>query len=159
MILGVVGAGLSFLITIGAHAWATSTEIEKLQKSNTKKEKKLNQLKEKIDQLKLDGGPESALEIKRLELDIKHRTEELAHQVALIDFRKIGIIQQTLSEALVPALAFTILFFMPLGSGLMVLIPTVAVLLMSGTLLEYYEPKAPDSPMDKLPAMTAIQSG
>ena len=152
VILGVVGAGLSFLITIGAHAWEISTEIEKIQASNVKQERKIDDLKEKIELLRLDESPESALEIKRLELDIKHRTDELAHQTAMIDFRKKEIIQQTLSEALVPAVAFTILFFMPLGSGLMVLIPTIAVLLMSGKLLEQFEPKAPAAPDDTLPA-------
>lgn len=152
LILGVVGAALSFMITIGAHAWATSLEIEKLNRESQKNEEKIVQMEVKKERLMADERPESIATRQGIELEINHRRDQLSYQKAMIDFHQKEMIQQILSEALVPAIAFAILVFMPLGTGLLVLIPTVAVLMMSGQLLGLYEPEEPDSPADEMPA-------
>lgn len=155
LILGVIGAALSFLMTIASHAWATSTEIEKLKAACDEHEKNLNQLKENLALLKENKQSiKLELNIKRLELDIKHRQDDLDYQKAMIAFRKQEIIQQSLSEALVPAVAFAILVFMPLGTGLFILIPSIVLLMLSGRLLGLTEPEPPASPDDVLPAVS-----
>ena len=151
LILGVVGSALSFLITIGAHALATSIEIEKLHATCARDEKKLNKLEGKLAQLQLGESPATDLEIQKLNLDIKHRKADLDYQKSMIDFHKKEIIQKTLSEAMVPAVAFTILVFMPLSFGLVILIPAVILLMMSGRILGLNEPEAPPSPNDQMP--------
>jgi len=88
LILGVTGAALSFMITIGSHALATSTEIERLQETSIMDEKKLNELNEELDQLKASENPDLEARIKKLELEIQHRTDDLDYQKKMIEYHQ-----------------------------------------------------------------------
>ena len=146
LILGLVGSALSFLITIGSHALMMNTNIEALQIAMQKKEEKITILREKMDALASDDGVEAVAERARLALEITRRVDEVAKQAEKIDYYKKYIIQQTLSEALLPATAFIILVFVPHPYTLMVLIPIVAILLLSKHLLGLKEPAELEPP-------------
>lgn len=150
LILGTVGATLSFLITVGLHVLKTATEIEQLQAQIKKDEKQLDQLKSSVAQLKTQGMDDSDKAIKKVELQIQQLQEEIAYRQRMVNFYKEAIVLQGISEILIPAVAFAILISMPLLYGLIVLIPTVTLLIMSGSLLGLHEPTAPEEPADSL---------
>ncbi len=146
LILGITGAALSFLVTIGIHVWTTSTELEKLQKDYDENLETLEEL-----QFKREKMPDLEQSSQLLDLELHALQKQVAYQKEMIPYHKKMIIQQALSEALVPATAFSILIFMPLSYGLLVLIPVVGLLMMSGQLLEWTsKPQEPELPDDGL---------
>ena len=135
LILGVVGAALSFTLTIAHNAMATNTEIEELQSFMGKTNNKRQALQTQLD---TEQDPNQHA---KLTLDIENLDKKITYQQAMIDYYKTKIIQQIFSEAMVPATAFVFLVFLPLNIGLPFMIPIIALLLLSSTILDYaYKP-------------------
>lgn len=83
-------------------------------------------------------------EIEKLkELQLFEKTQ---HRQEMIDYHKIALIQQVLSETLIPTSAFVLLVFFPINFGLPMLMPSVALMMMSGSLLNGWKPEPPPLP-------------
>ena len=138
LLLGVVGAALSFVFTIVHNAMETNTKIEKLREVIVKTGEKINKLAKDLR----DESDENQHE--RLRLAIDHLEKKLAHHHEMITHHKREMFQQILSEALLPTTAFVFLVFLPLSLGLPMMIPVIALLMLSGTILAQYKPEDPE---------------
>ncbi len=70
------------------------------------------------------------------------------HRQDMIAYHKKALIQQVLSETLIPTSAFVLLVFFPIHLGLPLLMLAVALMMMYGSMLEGWKPKPPPLPGD-----------
>ncbi len=138
LLLGVLGSALSFVLTLAYHSMITNSKIEQLtelmQATTKKKEGIENTLADKTlapNQHKL------------LILNLEHLKEKLQYQKDMINHHRKERVQQIFSEAMLPATAFVFLVFLPLNLGLPLMLPIIALLLLSSTILARYKPPEP----------------
>lgn len=141
LILGVVGSALSFIFTIAHNAMATNIEMEDLQALINKLNNKQQSLQRQLDS-ELNPNQQA-----KLTLEIGNLDKKITYQLALMDYYKTKRIQQIFSEAMVPATAFVFLVFLPLNIGLPAMLPIIALLFLSSTILDKsYKPDEPGMP-------------
>ena len=154
LLLGVIGSTLSFVLTIAHNAMATNTEMKQLQrlidKASTKKEGLEGNL----------GTEKSLNQRAKLQLEIDNLDKEIIHHNAMIEYHKTKRVQQIFSEAMLPTSVFVFLVFLPLSIGLPAMLPVIALLLLSSSILDWTckpkdlearhvdgEPGEPDEPV------------
>lgn len=140
MLLGVLGSALSFAFTLAHNAMAIHIETNALIKQHHGFIEQQTALQEKQQIPELDNNQRATVD-----LALQQLNQKIMHQTQLLDYQTKRSIQQLVSETMLPATVFACLVFLPLNVGLPIMLPVVALLLLSSTLLEhYYEPKDPN---------------
>jgi hypothetical protein len=125
--IGVAGAVLCFAFTVIYNAVKGGMEIHKAQMSAKEAEQ---EYKEKITQFnKLKD--EQVNEKKLLFLEIKQLHAETEYQKKLVVLQTMHLVRSVLFEALIPAIIFVSMVFLPLGIGFAVLGAVVALAILS----------------------------
>jgi hypothetical protein len=136
LILSVVGAALSCVLTIVHNVGETNLEIEKLQEQHE------NTVLRSIALTLMAGSSNITAETTQCaQIELASLNEELTHQEQLMAYYRNERIRQLCCEVLIPVCAFAFLVFLPLGVGLPMLVPIIALLLLSGTLMEQHKPE------------------
>ncbi|KTD38386.1 hypothetical protein [Legionella oakridgensis] len=136
LILGVVGAALCFSLTLSYSAASGGIEIAKSRATGKLAREECEKL------LQLFNESNNEFEKKQLYLDIKQSMAESVHQERLIRFQKISLVRSVLIDAMLPALMFVSLMFLPTGIGIGVIAAGIALALLSRIILKQFEPKA-----------------
>ena len=138
LILGLVGATLSFVLTLAYHSMITNTKIEQL-------EELMGQTEAQITDLELKKQSAPNLNQKALiDQDIIHLNKKLVYQKDMISHHRKEMIQQMFSEAMLPATVFVFLVFLPLNLGMPLMLPIIALLLLSSSILARFKPPEPE---------------
>ncbi|WP_133128075.1 hypothetical protein [Legionella nagasakiensis] len=135
LILGVAGAALCFGLTLGYAAVSGGIDIAK---SRTTGKLALAECKTLLE---LFNESDNEFEKKQLYLDMKQLMAETDYQERLIRFQKISLVRSVLIDAMLPALMFVSLMFMPLGIGIGVIAAGMALAVLSRIILKRFEPK------------------
>ena len=142
LILALVGAALSFVLTLAYHAMLTNTKIERLEELLSASEQQRDELQQQLDTPQAPGLTQNQREL--ILLDIGHLDKKIIYQTDMIDYHRKEMIQQIFSEAMTPATAFVFLVFLPLNLSLPLMLPIIALLLLSSSILARFKPPEPE---------------
>ncbi|HBI22145.1 MAG TPA: hypothetical protein DDY37_06130 [Legionella sp.] len=136
LLLGVIGSTLSFIFTIAHNAMATSTEMKQLQVLIKQADDNIQTLQTQLD-TEVDPNQRA-----KLQLEIDNLEKKITYQNDMMAYHKTKRVQQIFSEAMLPATVFVFLVFLPLNIGLPVMLPIIALLLLSSNILAWaYKPE------------------
>lgn len=135
--VGVAGAVLCFAFTVIYNAVKGGMEINKTQTSAEKAEQDhKNKIKVLTDLIKQNSDlDENENEKRFIFLEIKKLKAETEYQKQMVVSQTMHLVRSILFEALVPALIFVNLVFLPLGIGFGVLGAIVALAILSNLLI------------------------
>lgn len=133
--ISVCGAAACFLVTTIYTAAATLIEIAKTKELNQMARRKAEELL-----VSFKNGNDPSLK-KRQYLEIKALLAESEHQRQVADFQFIKGVRSLVIDALFPLIVFTALVFLPTGAGLGIIAATIAVAIVSYTIMRRFAPK------------------
>lgn len=140
LLLGVVGAGICFTLTVAYSIASTAIEIAKFR---SKKQAIYEEAENLLQAFKDCTDPNTK---KLLYLDIKQALAESAYQEKLAQFQKIKLIRGIFIDAFMPPIILASLLFLPLGAGLGVIAAAIAIGIISYFIVNRLEPKAEQLP-------------
>lgn len=151
--LGVVGAVLCFAFTVISSAIRSGLEIHKTRHSLLETKAERQQYFDKIKELLNAGSDLDNPEIKLLYLEIMKLDAETEYQKQLLVFQSLHLIRSIIIEALIPAIIFSSLVFLPLGVGLGALAGALGLAIASNFLINWL--LKPDEKIKQLPDFDA----
>ncbi|RMX02482.1 hypothetical protein [Legionella jordanis] len=138
LIMAVGGAALCFSLTIAAAAVGGGLEIAKTKESIREAREDCRSLLQEFK----DCADENVR--KQLYLEMKALMAQTSYQEALVKHQAIKLLRSVFVDAVIPALVFASLVFMPLGIGLAAMAVGLAVALISHLIISHFEPKKDD---------------
>ena len=135
LILGVVGAGLCFSLNAAYSALKNNLEVEVAQHADTAA------ITAYQDCLALFLDSPDLHERKRLYLEIQRLEMTSEHQQKVITFQQMTLVHSIIVEALMPAIVFSALVFLPLGLGLVAIAGGIALAVLVYKCIEPYKPE------------------
>lgn len=140
LLFGVAGAALCFALTLAYTAVSGSLELAKIRNNKQLAKQECEALLERFK------ASDDSFEKKQLYLDMKQLMADSEHQQRILRFQKINLVRSILIDAMMPALMFSALMFMPMGIGIGVIAAGMALALLSRIVLNRFEPKASGLP-------------
>ncbi|MDI9819523.1 MULTISPECIES: hypothetical protein [unclassified Legionella] len=138
MILGVAGAALCFTLTLLTAAVSGGIEIARAKESAADVKAQCRVLLGQF--IKADDENTKKL----LYLEMKGLMAESNYQQAVARFQMVKLVRSVFVDALIPALVFASVVFMPMGIGLAVMAAGLAVALISHLILSRFAPQRED---------------
>jgi hypothetical protein len=135
LLFAIVGSALSCLLTILYHALETTIKIEHCGALQTEAHKKIKELNDNLEK-ETDSDQKNIMSLK-----INQQLKEEQFQGRMIRFHQTARMTQVISETLLPASVLACLVLLPVSAALPILIPIIALLLLSSTIVERYNPK------------------
>lgn len=134
--MAIVGAVLCLAFTMINNAIKGGIELYKTHKTIQEEQKESNQKVRELIALLKKNSELDANERKLLYLEIRQCQAETEYQKQVMKYQSANLVRSIMIEALVPAVVFASLVFVPLGIGVPVLIAAVALAIATHYLVE-----------------------
>lgn len=106
----------------------------------------LAKILDKIPTTAHDNRVQTETQRKHLYLEIKSLEAANRHQKRMISHQKLKLLRSTIIDALIPAVIFATLVFLPTGIGIGILAAALALMVISKLILNRFEPKPEPKP-------------
>ncbi|MCW8417240.1 hypothetical protein OQJ18_11715 [Fluoribacter dumoffii] len=140
--MGIVGAVLCFALTVIYNAAKGGLELYKTYKTIQDQKQDAEDKIEGLIKLLKNKNDLEADERKLLYLEIRKCQAETEYQKQTMIYQSVNLARNIFIQALVPAVVFASLMFVPLGIGIAVLVAAVALAIASQLLVDgWFKPK------------------
>ncbi|KTD61176.1 coiled-coil domain-containing protein [Legionella spiritensis] len=150
LILGVAGAALSFALTVAYAAATGGLEIAKTRATTAEIKREYKELlqafkdtQDELGKLEKDDAkrPELKNLLKQQFIMLKDLEAEAGYHKQMARFQAAKLVRSVFIDAMIPAVVFASLVFMPLGIGLAVIGAGFALAVLSSIILNRFTPK------------------
>lgn len=135
IMLAIIGAGLCFVLNAAYSALKHNLDVEQAQHADTVA------IKAHQDYLALFLESPELHERKRLYLEMQRLEMTSAYQKKMVTFQQMVLVHSVVVEALIPAIVFSALMFLPLGMGLVAIAGAIALAFLVYKCIEPYKPE------------------
>ncbi|MCE3046248.1 hypothetical protein [Legionella sp. 16cNR16C] len=140
MMIGLLGASLCFVLNAAYAGIAGALDVSKSKALSKQDHFEAREL------LQLFNASTDENERKALFLEMKGLMIDSDYQERMVRFQKIKLVRAILIDALIPAVIFASLVFMPLGAGIGIMAAGFAIAALSHIILKQFEPARDELP-------------